>query len=305
MEAQRRDGIARCAGSDKAVACSRACLEFSSTAASRSLCSVRSSAFRQRGERLAQVQGRGSEDSGLHHDVWHAGDAGPLDVTALLDVTLALLHCSPAAVVMRVSNIGGIARQRFEFPVDTHVWRITKALGWVPPRSTREQAYLHLNARVPAPLKCARAGLRVFLPAHGPPTATCYGERAPPCISQTRPWRSKQAPPLLPIVACRPLASAVLPQPGGGAGTPCMCCWSSTASAARAAPRSPAGRGKSPWVPAPCRARTCGRLRSLQASRARQPRSRRRAMAGLASRHEPRAGASERRPADSSAVCYW
>ncbi len=84
--------------------------------------------------------------------------------------------------------------------MDTHVWRITKALGWVPPRSTREQAYLHLNARVPAPLKCARAGLRVSLPAHGPPTASCCGERAPPCISQTRPWRSKQAPPLLPIV---------------------------------------------------------------------------------------------------------
>ena len=45
--------------------------------------------------------------------------------------------------------------QRHEFPVDTHVWRIAKALGWVPAKATREQAYLHLNARVPDAIKCA------------------------------------------------------------------------------------------------------------------------------------------------------
>ena len=45
--------------------------------------------------------------------------------------------------------------QRYEFPVDTHVWRIAKALGWVPAKATREQAYLHLNARVPDAIKSA------------------------------------------------------------------------------------------------------------------------------------------------------
>ena len=45
--------------------------------------------------------------------------------------------------------------QRHEFPVDTHVWRIAKALGWVPAKATREQAYLHLNARVPDAIKSA------------------------------------------------------------------------------------------------------------------------------------------------------
>ena len=42
---------------------------------------------------------------------------------------------------------------RHEFPVDTHVWRITKSLGWVPAKATRDEAYEHLNARIPDELK--------------------------------------------------------------------------------------------------------------------------------------------------------
>lgn len=38
---------------------------------------------------------------------------------------------------------------REEFPVDTHVWRISKSLGWVPAKATRDTAYEHLNMRVP------------------------------------------------------------------------------------------------------------------------------------------------------------
>lgn len=44
--------------------------------------------------------------------------------------------------------------QRSEFPVDTHVWHISKSLGWCPQGSSREQAYEHLNARVPGALRC-------------------------------------------------------------------------------------------------------------------------------------------------------
>ncbi|KAG6550825.1 hypothetical protein Mapa_007621 [Marchantia paleacea] len=43
--------------------------------------------------------------------------------------------------------------QRNEFPVDTHVFRISKALGWVPASADREKAYLHLNERIPDHLK--------------------------------------------------------------------------------------------------------------------------------------------------------
>ena len=56
------------------------------------------------------------------------------------------------------------AMGRQEFPVDTHVWKLALALGWVPPKSDRESTYEHLNARVPGPLKHA---LHVLLVQHG------------------------------------------------------------------------------------------------------------------------------------------
>jgi endonuclease-3 len=37
--------------------------------------------------------------------------------------------------------------------VDTHVWEISKRLGWVPGSATRDQTYQHLNALVPDDLK--------------------------------------------------------------------------------------------------------------------------------------------------------
>ena len=37
---------------------------------------------------------------------------------------------------------------------DTHVWRITKNLGWVPKNASREETYEHLNTRIPDDIKC-------------------------------------------------------------------------------------------------------------------------------------------------------
>jgi endonuclease III len=54
--------------------------------------------------------------------------------------------------------------KRAEFPVDTHVWRITKALGWVPSSASREKAYEHLNRRIPDDVKFS---LHVLLVEHG------------------------------------------------------------------------------------------------------------------------------------------
>jgi len=54
--------------------------------------------------------------------------------------------------------------KRAEFPVDTHVWRITKALGWVPAAASREKAYEHLNRRIPDDVKFS---LHVLLVEHG------------------------------------------------------------------------------------------------------------------------------------------
>ena len=42
---------------------------------------------------------------------------------------------------------------RDEFPVDTHVWRISKNMGWVPTKANRDDTYRHMNIRVPADLR--------------------------------------------------------------------------------------------------------------------------------------------------------
>ena len=53
---------------------------------------------------------------------------------------------------------------RKDFPVDTHVWKIALGLGWIPAKAGREEAYAHLNARVPAEMKYE---LHVLLVEHG------------------------------------------------------------------------------------------------------------------------------------------
>ncbi|PSR95853.1 DNA glycosylase [Actinidia chinensis var. chinensis] len=43
--------------------------------------------------------------------------------------------------------------QRDDFPVDTHVFQIAKAIGWVPEVADTKKTYLHLNQRIPNELK--------------------------------------------------------------------------------------------------------------------------------------------------------
>ncbi|KAI8590005.1 base excision DNA repair protein [Geranomyces variabilis] len=59
---------------------------------------------------------------------------------------------------------------RPSFAVDTHVFRISKSLGWVPPRANREQAQAHLETMVPPDLKYA---LHCLLVTHGKTCASC------------------------------------------------------------------------------------------------------------------------------------
>ena len=54
--------------------------------------------------------------------------------------------------------------KRADFPVDTHVWKIAKDLGWIPKGAGREDAYEHLNRRVPDDCKF---DLHVLLVEHG------------------------------------------------------------------------------------------------------------------------------------------
>ena len=59
---------------------------------------------------------------------------------------------------------------RQSFAVDTHVHRITGLLGWRPAAASRDEAYAHLNARVPNEDKY---GLHVLLIAHGRACEEC------------------------------------------------------------------------------------------------------------------------------------
>ncbi|XP_010272058.1 PREDICTED: putative DNA glycosylase At3g47830 [Nelumbo nucifera] len=60
--------------------------------------------------------------------------------------------------------------QQDDFPVDTHVFRISKAMGWVPTSADREKAYLHLNKRIPNELKF---DLNCLLVTHGKLCVKC------------------------------------------------------------------------------------------------------------------------------------
>ena len=96
--------------------------------------------------------------------------------------SLEWLHAKPDAEVKRVlTSFKGVGPKtvacvmmftmgRAEFPVDTHVLHIAKKLGWLPQDASREQAYEHLNRRVPNECKL---DLHVLLVEHGKCCAKC------------------------------------------------------------------------------------------------------------------------------------
>jgi endonuclease III len=61
---------------------------------------------------------------------------------------------------------------RASFPVDTHVFRISRFLGWVPSRADRVTAQAHLDLKVPNELKY---GLHVLMVGHGRRCKGCRG----------------------------------------------------------------------------------------------------------------------------------
>ncbi|KAI0935058.1 hypothetical protein AcW1_009354 [Taiwanofungus camphoratus] len=61
---------------------------------------------------------------------------------------------------------------RSSFPVDTHVFRLSKLLGWVPSKADRITAQAHLDLRIPNDLKY---GLHVLMVGHGRRCKGCKG----------------------------------------------------------------------------------------------------------------------------------
>ena len=72
--------------------------------------------------------------------------------------------------------------ERESFPVDTHVFRLSKLLGWVPAKSNRITAQAHLDARIPGELKY---GLHVLMIAHGRRCSGCKNRSRGACSLKT------------------------------------------------------------------------------------------------------------------------
>ncbi|CAI9263907.1 unnamed protein product [Lactuca saligna] len=60
--------------------------------------------------------------------------------------------------------------QQDDFPVDTHIFQIAKAIGWVPLDADTKRTYLHLNTRIPNELKF---DLNCLLFTHGKACKSC------------------------------------------------------------------------------------------------------------------------------------
>lgn len=65
---------------------------------------------------------------------------------------------------------------RNEFPVDTHVFRITQKMGWVSSGASREQAYVYLNDSIPNQVKM---DLHCLLVRHGKVCDKCAANGRP------------------------------------------------------------------------------------------------------------------------------
>eukprot|EP00980_Cylindrotheca_fusiformis_P004241 scaffold918_cov126-Cylindrotheca_fusiformis.AAC.20 len=65
---------------------------------------------------------------------------------------------------------------RDEFPVDTHVMRITQKMGWVPRKASREEAYEYLNEMIPNDVKM---DLHCLLVRHGKVCHRCAANGRP------------------------------------------------------------------------------------------------------------------------------
>ncbi|KAK0553459.1 hypothetical protein OC846_002508 [Tilletia horrida] len=83
-------------------------------------------------------------------------------------LSLDHLHNAPDAQVMEelVSFKGSVD----SMAVDTHVYRLSRALGWVPDKANRDQTFFHLHERIPKEYKYP---LHVLLIRHGRTCNNC------------------------------------------------------------------------------------------------------------------------------------
>lgn len=71
---------------------------------------------------------------------------------------------------------------RASFPVDTHVFRLSRLLGWVPSKADRVTAQAHLDLKIPDDIKY---GLHVLMVGHGRRCKGCKGPGKSDCVLKT------------------------------------------------------------------------------------------------------------------------
>lgn len=92
------------------------------------------------------------------------------------------LSAMPGVGPKTVSCVLLFAMNRQDFPVDTHVFRIAKRLGWVDSGTTREKAYDKLNRIVPPPIAYE---LHVLMVDHGKKICRSQSPRCADCRLNT------------------------------------------------------------------------------------------------------------------------
>lgn len=111
------------------------------------------------------------------YDLQHLAAPGMSDACAMREL-VALDGVGPKTAACVLSFCLG----RQAFAVDTHVFRLTKLLGWVPERADRVGAQAHLELRIPPELKY---GLHVMMVRHGRVCRGCKKDGRGPCPLKT------------------------------------------------------------------------------------------------------------------------
>ncbi|KAL8745957.1 MAG: hypothetical protein Q9190_001954, partial [Brigantiaea leucoxantha] len=98
-----------------------------------------------------------SEKSGTKEEEEEEKEEGPpltLDHLHSLPTDVAFAHLLryPGVGVKTASCVTMFCLRRPSFAVDTHVFRLAKWLGWVPPHATRDTTFMHCEVRVPEEL---------------------------------------------------------------------------------------------------------------------------------------------------------
>ena len=115
----------------------------------------------------SNVKGNAKGDGALEHD-----DRGETTAMVTNEEAMQELVSYDGVGPKTASCVLLFCLGRTSFPVDTHVFRLSRLLGWVPARADRVTAQAHLDLMIPDDLKY---GLHVLMVGHGRRCKGCKG----------------------------------------------------------------------------------------------------------------------------------